>query len=144
MYEIKKITWSEAYATGDANIDFQHKYLFESLNRLGDWLESDVDVERLRVILGRLHFYAQWHFNHEENCMEKHRCPVLAQNKRAHGFFMKMLNGYLIDIEKHDRLKELAVIVHADLAMWLSEHILKIDTQLKNTLAETTDNVDLT
>lgn len=130
MYTPENAVWTDAFTTGDDAIDFQHKYLLNTFNMLGEVVSNGANREGLRLILGRLRFYADWHFSKEENCMLAHLCPAAGANKDAHRLFINMLDGYLLDIEKEDRLQELAVIIHMDLLGWMKNHILSVDTQL--------------
>lgn len=128
---LERAVWDDKFSTGDGDVDFQHKYLLDTFNLLGDVIEGGSEKKGIQLILGRLRFYSEWHFVKEEGCMDFHRCPVGAANKKAHAAFIRMLDEYLIDIEKNENgFQGLATIIHLDLLEWMKSHILRVDTQL--------------
>ena len=126
------IIWEEKFSTGVAELDKQHKNLFQYSNDLEECVNnnnfSKVTTDRM------LHFLDQYikvHFSHEEACMFKYFCPIAAKNKEAHQEFIqqfKTTEEKVKDEKNYDAaLKEL----HHFLETWLLEHICKIDIQLK-------------
>ena len=131
MYLPKKLYWEDKLKTGDENIDFQHKYLLETFNKLGDAIVAQEEKEFLNAILSRLKFYAEWHFGKEEECMERYNCPVAQTNKTAHAVFLDMLNKYYEEYQQTGTSNELAIKVHESLSEWFLNHIIGIDTKLR-------------
>lgn len=126
------IIWEEKYSTGVAELDKQHKNLFQYTNDLGEYANNNFGSKETTDRMMRfLDQYIKVHFNHEENCMYKYLCPVASKNKEAHQKFIekfKVTESKIRDEKGGDKaLKEL----HHFLEAWLVEHICKIDTQLK-------------
>lgn len=126
------VVWSEKYSTGDPDIDEQHQQLFQYLADLEEHMKTDVDDVFMRRFLDFLGLYTRSHFCFEEICMRQRACPVAGKNKEQH---KKLLDAYVkfrqrFEIEgvSEDLLKRL----HDFLESWLVNHILRIDTHLRN------------
>ena len=130
MRTLKKLYWEDSLKTGDDSLDFQHKYLFDTFNKLGDAISLEQGTENINTILGRLKFYAEWHFGKEEACMERHNCPIAQTNKKAHTTFLDMFNLYHKEYNQSGGSIDLAVKIHETLADWLLKHVIGIDTKL--------------
>jgi hemerythrin len=130
MYIPRKIFWEGKYSTGDDNLDFQHKYLFETCNKLGDAIHAESSIEVIGVILGRLTFYADWHFGKEEERMDEHHCPVAEINKKAHADFMETFEKLHQEYNNSGGSLDLAIEIHEKLIAWLTSHIVGVDTKL--------------
>lgn len=124
--------WQPHYATGDAQIDEQHKTLFASSDQFRETLEAGEGRATYDLFLEFLTAYAEAHFDSEEGCMLAHKCPVAAQNKHEHGLFLKMIE------KENDRFAEQGFNVAAAEATlnmidrWLDSHICRIDVQLRD------------
>jgi hemerythrin len=131
MYTPQKLYWEDKFSTGDENLDFQHKYIFETFNKLGDAIAQDQGMESISAILNRLKFYADWHFAKEEERMEHYNCPAAKSNKEQHAAFMEMFGAYYDELLKTGGSQELIIRVYESLADWLTKHILVVDTSLR-------------
>ncbi len=130
MYEPKNLYWDDSLQTGDVNLDFQHKYLFETFNKLGAAIQAKQGKDSINAILGRLKFYAEWHFGKEEECMAAHHCPIGQTNKTAHQAFTTLFNGYYEQYRATGGSEELAIKIHESLSEWFLNHVKGIDTKL--------------
>lgn len=130
MYEPKQLYWEDRFKTGDDDLDFQHKYLFETFNKLGDAIYTEHGKEAVNAILERLKFYAEWHFGKEEACMNRYNCPVAQTNKTAHAVFLNMFGKYYEEYQKAGSSTELAVKIHESLSDWFVNHVASIDAKL--------------
>jgi hemerythrin len=124
--------WSETYATGIAEIDEQHKTIF---NMTGDFraaLDEGQGEGSYGLLLEFLERYCRGHFDFEERCMEEYRCPAAQQNKDAHVRFDGVLAGfrqrYAASGYRLADARELLDVVE----QWLSNHICGVDIHLKN------------
>jgi hemerythrin len=126
----QKVYWNEKFSTGDESLDFQHKYIIDTFNKLSDAIADEHEEETVRTILGRLKFYSTWHFEKEEACMDHYKCPAAQANKNAHAAFTQMFNAYHEEYIVTGGSQELAIKVHKSLLDWLTNHILAVDTQL--------------
>ena len=129
------LLWNEEFATGLDAIDKQHKMLIDHINRLEEMLATAKptreEIEFAHSLVHFLESYADTHFKFEEQCMERYRCPAHAQNKEAHakflGFFCRFKKGFKAEGFRLEAFKEL----HQMASSWITDHILRIDTQLK-------------
>ncbi|MDE6701590.1 MAG: hemerythrin domain-containing protein, partial [Acetatifactor sp.] len=72
--------FTEDCRTGIKEIDAEHEYLFELLNRAYALASADIQKDQyrqLKDIIGELDNYAEQHFEHEEAYMEKLRDTAL-------------------------------------------------------------------
>jgi len=66
------LVWNDSYATGVAEIDEQHMILVHTLNEAGSRLTKDSSLEALEQITQDLLAYALYHFETEEELMQKY------------------------------------------------------------------------
>lgn len=123
--------WSKQYATGIERIDEQHKMLFEMTETFRTAVNKKVGNRVYESVLESLESYAIAHFNFEEECMERYRCPVAEKNKQEHKNFVEELAGFQqryaangFDPLDADKLIEMV-------NRWLAGHICRVDIHLK-------------
>lgn len=112
-------------------VDSEHQYLFELLNKayiLVTEDEQDDYYHDIKEIFAELDQYAEKHFAHEEEYMEKIRDPELILQRSQHNFFREkiMLMDFANINEKPDQRQMLSELV-SFLAKWLYHHILSSD-----------------
>lgn len=126
------ITWHERFETGVELVDAQHRILIENVNRLESLLDRTVPTrETCDPLLGFLESYVSAHFLCEEECMERLRCPVHEQNKRAHAelldYYREFKRKYAAEGPNPGLLRQL----QTTLSNWIVSHIMKVDSSLK-------------
>ena len=129
------LIWKKDFETGSERLDRQHQMLIDNINVLEELLNTTnptkSDVKFMIHLVDYLEGYADFHFKNEEDCMDSHRCPVHGLNKQEHERFRGFIRDYkrLCEIQgfKVDLLRNLQTVM----SRWITEHILKIDTQLK-------------
>lgn len=127
------LEWRPDYETGVQVIDTQHKVLFDNLNRLGKLLEQDeIEQAEADYLLNFLRQYVVQHFQQEENCTARYRCPNHTKNREQHEQLIKALAHFNQEYELHGPLKEMLQRLHTTLVWWINSHILKVDVQLKD------------
>jgi hemerythrin len=126
------IQWSEKYATGLEEIDQQHKEIINQLNRLHDAITAGLGKEVVAGILRFTEAYANKHFEFEETCMERHRCPVAQLNREQHGLFREKMAHSAQILESGDPTPEQVIALYRELRDWIQNHILKVDTNLRS------------
>lgn len=78
------LPWRAEYELGVEDIDLQHHYFANLINRLSRDFEQ-VHDEVLRLsLLAELNAYARFHFVSEENLMARASYPGLAQHRAQH------------------------------------------------------------
>ncbi len=130
MYTPKPLQWDDALSTGDETLDNQHKYLVETLNNLGEAINLGHGTDALARILGRLRFYAGWHFGREEECFETYHCPAAEKNKKAHAVFIEKFDRYYEKFHEAGGSKEMALKIHEEISDWIVNHIMMVDGEL--------------
>ncbi len=128
------IRFTEDCLLGVEQIDEEHRYLFELLER-GDYLINNGygrDLyEDIKQILRELEEYADRHFEHEEAYMKRVRDPELILQRTQHIAFRETILEFLMkniddDEEQRRTLEELLNF----LAKWLYHHILGSDMMI--------------
>ncbi len=124
------ITWDDSLSTGLPNIDDQHKELIEHFNILLEAVEQGRGREETGKILDFLTFYAEWHFEREERCMDEYNCPAAEENKTAHEYFRVKFGQLCRRYQESDTDDEIIHDTVRELAVWFVNHISRIDTKL--------------
>ena len=126
------VHWTEDYATGDPEIDAQHKQLFQYIDDLEKHLSAgDINEAYMKQFLDWLGLYTRTHFCYEEICMRRRNCPVAGKNKEQHEKLLKAYQDFRHRFEVEGISKELLERLHNFLLSWLKNHILRIDTHLR-------------
>jgi hemerythrin len=126
------IVWDEStMKTGVSLIDEQHKMLFQKFNDFSEAMSGMTARQTAGELLDFLQFYATWHFGQEETCMHEHKCPVAAENKKAHAEFVKKFDRFYTEWQTGNMTPKLARDTYAELEKWLVKHVAQVDTQLR-------------
>ncbi|MGD8330825.1 MAG: hemerythrin domain-containing protein [Acidobacteriota bacterium] len=128
------LVWSEArFATGVAQIDAQHRVMFDVANELLDAVRagrSRSTVDGLLTILGE---QAVEHFACEEEVMERRACSSCLVNKLAHRSFQRDFAEIAVHFARDGVTDELADEIQEKVCRWLESHLLAIDLSLRAT-----------
>jgi hemerythrin len=120
--EYVNTSWSEAITTGIPDIDQQHKQLFE----LAASFRGEGNQIRVMKSLASLCDYANTHLREEEAMLQAIAYPQLADHKRHHSNFRRMLRE-LLENSRHATLDQIADQVEALINGWFYQHILTVD-----------------
>ncbi len=116
---------------GIEQIDEEHRYLFDLLNRTHALTSMDFQNDHYQVIkdiIAELDNYAEQHFTNEEAYMEQIRDPELILQRTQHAFFReKVLMLDLANIDEAEEQWNLLDELVTFLARWLYHHILSSD-----------------
>jgi hemerythrin len=126
------LTWDESMSTGLPQLDAHHREIFAKYNELSEALTRSGGASRAATseLLDFLQFYAAWHFEREEACMEHYGCPVAEANRRAHAYFITVFGQLYEQWQETDTDMALVRQTYAELGDWIANHIRRIDTQL--------------
>ena len=127
---MKKITWSEEYSVGVADLDAQHQKIIEMINTLADASEKDGDIESVAYVVNEMHNYIIEHFSTEEMMLKKRKYPGLEAQKASHDFFIKEFSYICLEVAR-DRESAIQRLIEY-LSDWWSSHILNDDMQYKS------------
>lgn len=130
------LVWDDKFTTGLENIDSHHKSLFRKINVLSEKIEKAVCLESIDYFNKSMGSYAKLHFDIEERCMKRYECPFAIKNKEAHLKFMQAFEGFQKRLETEGKSEALLKEVHNVAENWLTNHIIRIDTNLKDSVAE--------
>jgi len=126
------IVWDqERMTTGFGEIDEQHKELIQMINRLHQACLNGTGKTELGQMMKFLGEYVQTHFAHEEELMEKHRCPAKGGNKAAHLKFLQEFQKIAQDFETKGGNTAIVLGLKGLVAEWLTTHICNVDTKLR-------------
>jgi len=127
------IAWNaERMATGVPTVDSQHQELIQRINALHAVCLQGTVCEELMEQLNFLGSYAKSHFADEENIMQEHRCPSRGQNKAAHVKFLQDYERVVEMVKANGASTKVALQLKQMLGDWLTSHIGRIDTGLRN------------
>lgn len=127
------ILWEAKYETGVKEIDHQHQWLFDFANDLERELNNNADKANVHHILTKLEEYAQKHFQFEESCMNKWKCPFANENQCAHKNFVYAYENFMERYKREGQSEELAWKIHHMVERWIVNHICRIDLKLRET-----------
>ena len=128
------VVWEEKYVIGVQQVDEQHQSLFNYINQLEELiLDETFEGTRVEIVLNFFQMFAATHFSIEETCMLRAKCPVYDQNKKAHEKFISYYKAFRSKYKESESKQELLKEFHSVMVKWLSNHIMKIDMQLKGT-----------
>lgn len=129
------IAWTEQFATGFDKIDLQHRALINHVNHLEELLTTTNPTrEECEFVIQLLDFlvnYAQTHFEAEEQCMARYRCPAHEKNKQAHEQFRMFSHQFKERYQAEGFRRETILCLHSTVSRWIEEHIRRVDAQLK-------------
>lgn len=130
--------WSDAYLTGDATVDQQHRNLFQMVNDLHEAVVSGKGKDVLKPTLKRLATYTVEHFATEERLMQRAGYPGLPGHKAKHETLAGQATKLIADYDTGKAV--LSITLSTFLADWLRHHINEEDkgmiTWLRNQAAK--------
>lgn len=126
------IHWKSEFDTGVAEVDHDHKRLVEGLNKLEELITTGRGSESISAVLGFLDRYSNEHFAREEACMHRMQCPAAAANKAAHAQFRETFAKAKAKLGGTGASALVARQVHSELVAWITNHILKIDMNMRS------------
>jgi len=127
-------TFTEDCIIGIDELDNEHRHLFGLMGRAADLLRTDFVVDaydRLKDIIGELEDYAENHFRHEEEYMEKIRDPEILHQRAQHDFFRDKMHSFsFADIDEVESQRKVLEELLEFLAKWLYQHIIGSDIMI--------------
>jgi len=130
--------WKDRLNTGIEVIDNQHKRLFEIGTELYNLTSLDDGIDHydeIVVVINKLKDYTKYHFDYEEQRLEKLNYNGLHDHKIEHQRFIDKLN----EIEAKDidiNQKQIILDIIEFIINWISEHIVGTDFKYKEIYME--------
>jgi len=126
------IKWKDEYKIGIAEIDEQHKKIFDIANEAYELLKDEFSYDkydRIIELLEELKNYAKFHFSYEEDYMLSIKYKGYFSQKVAHDNFVEKINSY--DLNDIDENQDQYILEILDFVVdWISQHILVSDKQI--------------
>ena len=121
------VLWNDKYRLGNAQIDMQHKKLFELVSDIVCACEEGSDVANLKKTLDFLVDYTIRHFSYEESLQLQYNYPGFSGHKKLHDDFKKTVNELVIKFTNNGSSAQLSSDVNRVVVRWLVNHIQKED-----------------
>ncbi len=117
--------------TGILEIDEEHRQLFDIINEAFELAEKEsASVSGAKSLLRALKKYAEIHFDHEEEYMEKMNDPELPRQRKEHQAFREKLEEISPDSLDEEDGKRILKEMLEYLSRWLYHHILGSDIMI--------------
>lgn len=85
------ITWKTNYSVGVNILDSQHKEIIKLINELYDSMKSGKTQNVIQGIVNSLEIYAEYHFQTEEELLEKTGYKEIENHKKFHNEYVNEL-----------------------------------------------------
>lgn len=109
-------------------VDEEHRGLFNLINEVLNSIAMEKDSAEVTIeLLGELKDYADTHFAHEEEYMEKINDPELELQRREHQAFREKVNSIDVGRVKSEDEKKALEDMMKYLTRWLYHHIIGSD-----------------
>jgi hemerythrin len=124
------IQWTSDLATGIAEIDHQHREIFNRVARLSEACSAGRGKEEVLKLLLFLEDYVKEHFAAEEQLQIKSGYPEYAQHKSQHTRFIADISRLSNAFRMEGATLSLVIMTNKTLTSWLVQHISKTDKEL--------------
>ena len=114
------LQWSTSHAVFVAEIDDEHKEIFEAVAKLHAALDSNGPLPEVRKLTERLVSSIVGHFAHEERLMRAARYDSFPWHKQRHEAARRRVGQYALRIAQGDAGAGMELVEH--LTSWLPEH----------------------
>ena len=125
--------WGAEYELGVEDIDLQHHFFFNLINRLAKELRFAQGVQYRIDLINELNAYAKFHFISEENMMRKTEYPNFLQHKTSHLELIEQLSTKENMLFLTDNDTEGDAVIRF-LGEWFLNHTRKTDREFANYL----------
>lgn len=115
------IIWKKEYDVGVGEIDLQHRYFANLINRLAEELTEDIDTEYQNALIDELNAYARFHFISEENLMRKANYPDLELHRQHHQQLISNLANMELELDMNASSDNILGIIDF-LVKWFLNH----------------------
>lgn len=123
---VKKIEWSKKFFTGNKEVDLQHQYFVELINRIIWEILEHNDVVYHNMLMEELVMYANFHFKSEENILYKLGYPDLSEHKKLH---MELIDNLSAKILASPKMSNVSLELVDFLVKWFVNHTVFVDIQ---------------
>ena len=125
---VRMFEWTEALRVDCAEIDAEHRSLFEMAEGLHQAMLDGRGRGVLSDLLERLSDYCNEHFAHEERLMLQYNFPGTAGHRELHRGFRERIDGLKDRHRKGETTMTLEMLQM--LSSWLTHHVAHRDREL--------------
>jgi len=122
------LSWHERFSVGHAEIDAQHKKLFELVNHFDDVIKMGMTDELGRIMDDLISCTAD-HFTFEEALMGKVGFPRTSDHVRMHAELIKQVQDMRAKMKVGGHVSNKSIVRF--LADWLTSHVMREDLDYK-------------
>lgn len=124
------IEWNEELATGNGDIDSQHRELFARFDNLLTACNQRKGKEEVINLLQFLGDYVKSHFALEERLQVEHNYPHYGEHKSQHDTFIRELHDLETQLSQEGASLPLVIQTNQTMVNWLISHINGTDRQM--------------
>ena len=121
------IEWQETFETGNEEIDLQHHYFINLINRIHKELNKTANVEHQERLLNELLKYAEFHFASEENIAFGLKSKGLKRHKERHRELFEETKRHINQLKKGEMTVDEFILY---LYSWFVGHTIHEDRKL--------------
>ncbi|NWJ39397.1 MAG: hemerythrin family protein [Geothrix sp.] len=122
------LSWHQRFSVGHAEIDQQHRRLFELVNHFDDVIQMGMPGE-LPHIVEDIISLGDAHFRFEEGVIQDTGFPRVAEHRKMHAELLDQIRVMQTRLMAGGHVSHKAVVRF--LADWLTNHILREDMEYK-------------
>jgi len=122
-----KIEWNDYLSVGVAEIDNQHKLLFDKFNAFLAACEAERGCEEVSRLLWFLDAYVATHFTDEEALQKRIGFPDYPKHREQHQEFARKLAELKERLQAEGPSRSLISTATLTMTGWLIEHINRMD-----------------
>jgi len=120
--------WNDSFSVGNAEIDDQHKKLFQLADQFHDAMAHGKGKQALQETLQELIDYTKHHFACEEKLMQKTAYPQYKEHKAEHDLLTSKVTKFRDDLAGDKVVVTIDVLEF--LRGWLASHIGDMDRKV--------------
>ena len=124
--------WNSRHETGHADLDREHRAIFDQLNAIGLAIRCGAGRDQIVVMIELLQHYALVHFRREEGVMACARCPHHGANCAAHRVFEERLERWLDLLSSSGTPVSVLEDIHTETCRWIESHVVNLDSALRH------------
>jgi hemerythrin len=122
-----KVEWGEYLSVGVAEIDDQHKRLFDNFSVFLIACADGRSAEEVNRLFSFLGAYVVTHFTDEERLMQRLGFPDYEEHREKHQEFTRQVAALKERLENEGPTRSLVTSVSLTINGWLIEHISRMD-----------------
>ncbi len=95
-----ELEWESNFETGNKNVDLQHRFFVDLINRVGKNFKETDDAAYTQNLISELRKYADFHFTSEENIATSCDLQGVSSHHQRHLELLEEFNHHAEDLKK--------------------------------------------